>query len=160
MACKRKNRSELFRPQNRIDAALARIETSNLLLEKKRFSASIYFAGVAVESVLRAFIEKDSKGFDKKHDIKKMSENSSIIPFYRKHDKMGDCFGRVIQYWDNKYRYTDDVKLMSFYQSRGLVSHSNIRNVNSLRNFASQCNEAANIIVARGYDLYQGEQDG
>mgnify|MGYP003440653986 FL=1 len=88
---KKGNHKELFRPQNRIDAALARIETSNILFEKKRFSASIYFAGVAVESVLRAFIERDSK------------------------------------------------------------------KVNVLRQFADQCNDAANAIVARGYDLYYGE---
>lgn len=156
----KKKQNELFHPQNRINAALTRIETSNLLLEKKRFSASIYFAGVAVESVLRAFIEKDSKCFDGRHDIKKMSESPSIIPFYRKNEKMGDCFGRVIQYWDNKYRYADDVKLMTFYQSRGFVSHSNLRNVKSLRSFAHQCNEAANTIVAKGYELYQGGANG
>lgn len=150
------NQKELFRPQNRIDAALVRMETSDLLLEKKRFSASIYFAGVAVECVLRAFIERDSKFFDEKHDLKKMSENSSIVPFFQDCDNMDDCFDRVIQYWDNKYRYTDDVKLMTFYRSRGLVTHSKIRNENVLKSFASQCNDAANVIVSRGFDLFYG----
>ncbi len=154
---KKGNHKELFRPQNRIDAALARIETSNILFEKKRFSASIYFAGVAVESILRAFIERDLKSFDEKHDIKKMSENPSITSFFRGCDKIGGCFDRVIQYWDNKYRYTDDVKLMAFYRSRGLVNHSDLKKVNVLRQFADQCNDAANAIVARGYDLYYGE---
>ena len=76
------NRNELFHPQNRIEAAKARIVSSEILLKENRFSASIYFAGVAVECVLRAFIERSSRIFEERHNIQKMSKHSSIQPFY------------------------------------------------------------------------------
>lgn len=71
MPVDKRKKDELFLPQNRVDAAMARIETSTILLENRRYSASIYFSGVAVESVLRAFIERDTKKFDDKHNLKK-----------------------------------------------------------------------------------------
>lgn len=150
------NPNNLFHPQNRIDTAKARITSSKILLDEKRFSASIYFAGVAVESVLRAFIERNNKTFEERHNIQKMSEHTSIHPFYSNSNKMRDCFDKIILYWDNKYRYTDDVKLMSFYQSKGLVKHSKLRDSSILKNFATQCNEAAVSIVTKGIELYKG----
>lgn len=33
---------------------------------------------------------------------------------------MNQYFDTIINFWDNKYRYTDDIKLMTFYQARGL----------------------------------------
>ena len=85
-----------------------------------------------------------------------MSEHTSIHPFYLGNNKMHDCFDKIILYWDNKYRYTDDVKLMTIYQSRGLVKHSKLRDANVLRIFATKCNEAANTIVTKGLELYKG----
>lgn len=98
------NRNELFHPQNRIEAAKARIVSSEILLKENRFSASIYFAGVAVECVLRAFIERSSRIFEERHNIQKMSKHSSIQPFYWDDGGMLDCFDKIILYWDNRYR--------------------------------------------------------
>ena len=151
-----KNPNELFHPQNRIDAAKARVKSSEILLKERRFSASIYFSGVAVESILRAFIERDSKTFEERHNILKMSEHASIHPFYYGNSKMKDCLDDINLYWDNKYRYTDDVKLMTFYQSRGLIKHSKLRDANILKNLAIKCNEAAASIVKKGMELYKG----
>lgn len=157
MPVDKRKKDELFLPQNRVDAAMARIETSTILLENRRYSASIYFSGVAVESVLRAFIERDTKKFDDKHNLKKMSSHPSIVPFFLGCEKMDEKFDTVINYWDNKYRYTDDKKLLTFYYSKQLINkHSEKQKKGLLRNFALQCNDAANAIVTKGFDLFYG----
>ncbi len=155
-----KNRNKLFHPKNRLNAAISRIETATILLRNKRYSASIYIAGVAVECVLRAFIENyELKRFDTEHRIGKLCKHRSIDPFYKSNSSMDQCFDTMINYWDNKYRYADDVKLMTFYQARGLVKHSELRDSKKLAKFANDCVTAASKIIIKGQECFQRGKD-
>ncbi len=152
-----KNRNKLFHPENRMNAAISRMETAIILLHNKRYSASIYIAGVAVECILRTFIEKyEQKKFDAEHRIGKLCKHRSIDPFYQDNPSMNQYFDTMINYWDNKYRYTDDIKLMTFYQARGLIKHSELRNSKKLAGFAKECVTAANRIITKGKECFQG----
>lgn len=151
-----KNRNKLFHPENRMNAAISRIETATILLRNKRYSASIYIAGVAVECVLRTFIEKyELKKFDTEHRIVKLCKHRSIDPFYKSNSSMNQYFDTIINFWDNKYRYTDDIKLMTFYQARGLIKHSELRDSRKLAKFANDCVSAASKIITKRQEYFQ-----
>lgn len=124
-----KNRNKLFHPENRMNAAISRIETATILLRNKRYSASIYIAGVAVECVLRTFIEKyELKKFDTEHRIGKLCKHRSIDPFYKSNSSMNQYFDTIINYWDNK---------------------------NQLAEFANDCVSAASKIITKGQECFQ-----
>ena len=147
------NPNLLFRPMNRISAAMVRAETAQILFQKKRYSAAIYMAGVAVECVLRAFIENDEKKFSDKHSISSMIRKPAIVPLLKENDQMSLWLDTISNYWDNKYRYADDKKIMTFYYSAKMIKKESFKRPETLRPFAEDCCFAANEIAAVGFIL-------
>lgn len=143
----------LFRPINRISAAMVRAETAQILFQKKRYSAAIYMAGVAVECVLRTFIENDEKKFSDRHSISSMVKKSAIVPLLKENDQMPRWFDTISNYWDNKYRYADDKKIMTFYYSAKMITKKSFKHSETLRPYAEDCCLAANEIAAVGFVL-------
>ena len=143
----------LFRPVNRITAAMVRAETAQILFQKKRYSAAIYLAGVAVECVLRTFIENDEKKFSDKHCMSSMIKKPAVGPLLNADEQMSNWLDAILNYWDNKYRYADDKKIMSFYYSAKLIKKASFKNPETLRPFAEECCAAANGIAAVGFTL-------
>lgn len=68
---------------------------------------------------------------------------------------MNQYFDTIINFWDNRYRYTDDIKLMTFYQARGLIKHSELRDSRKLAKFANDCVSAASKIITKGQECFQ-----
>lgn len=154
----KKNKSQnpnlLFRVENRMDAAMVRVETAAILFKNKRYSAVIYIAGVAVECVLRTFIERDEHKFSDKHDMPRMINKVGDF-FLRKKRGIDEKFDIILNYWDNKYRYTDEKKLKTYYYDKGLLKHSDFGKTSILRSFAEDCVSAANEIVSTGFLIYE-----
>jgi HEPN domain-containing protein len=59
-----------FNPDHYLEASANRIEIARRLHNIGHYSAAVYFAGVSVECLLRAYIVRENPEFDQRHDLK------------------------------------------------------------------------------------------
>lgn len=114
-----------FRPEHYFQVALERMGQANhLYREGSSFALSMYVAGVAVESMLRAFKGKRDPTFDEKHDLRKLFQASGLLN--PRHPSLPDIseenlreYQREIQaavkvvyfLWANDYRFSSEDRL-------------------------------------------------
>lgn len=96
-----------------LDASRSRADTARRLHEAQRYSASIYFAGIAVECLLRAYVVRRDPRFDSRHDLMYLFKRSGIEEFITPEDRIhiGAWLGEVWSKWKNDYRYASDDRL-------------------------------------------------
>jgi hypothetical protein len=101
--------------QDYLDAAGSRIRSAEILQTNRRYSAAIYFAGVAVECVLRAYVVRQDPEFDARHDLQELLRQSQLGALTRgKHYRQANAWlGEVWARWKNDYRYASDERLRS-----------------------------------------------
>ena len=96
-----------------VDAAQERLSNANLLYEAAQYSFALYAAGVAVESLLRAYIVRTDPKFDAAHDLHVLMKTSNLrcLATPSEYQQLGaaivDLFGR----WRNDLRYTSNARL-------------------------------------------------
>ncbi|HCE46908.1 MAG TPA: hypothetical protein DET40_25455 [Lentisphaeria bacterium] len=97
------------------EASRYRIETARQLYDKGKFSAAIYFAGVAVECIFRAYIYRKDLNFDSRHDLESMYKGTGMCDLINSQERRNMCsyLGILWTRWKNNYRYTSDDRLRS-----------------------------------------------
>jgi len=102
-----------------LDASRYRMETARRLHDQQRFAAAIYFAGVAVECLLRAYILRRDPAFEARHDLYDMFKRSELVDFVRPGERQAvDAWlGTVWARWRNNYRYVSDDRLRTEFKA-------------------------------------------
>lgn len=113
-----------FRAEHYLDTARERVFSAVRLYELSRYSAAIYFAGVAVECLLRAYILRRTKEFESRHDLTDLMRKSSIADFIppQQNREFGVYLTTVWRRWKNNYRYASIARLSSEFRDIGLFS--------------------------------------
>ena len=92
-----------------IEGAGERLHAAQLLYRQSRYVEAIYFAGVAVECVLRAYLFSPDKPFDARHDLDQMLQNLPPDALEtlagHKRREIAAAIGDVWARWKNSYRY-------------------------------------------------------
>jgi len=136
--------------------ALERLEDARLLLvEHKRFAASIYFGGLAVEGILRSLLCLRDKAFDERHDLYAIAKRIEYLGLLRKGDRDADFRGRVqdvVRGWSNSLRFASTIDA-----SRWLRVSKRVRNddAGALNKYCNDYWEACEGVVNRCNLLWQ-----
>jgi hypothetical protein len=105
-------------------AALDRVRAAEVLHAATKYAAAIYFAGVAVECILRAYRLRIDKEFDSRHDLPALLTASGLrdyIPTKRR-GEVAAALGDVWSRWKNDYRYASDDRVLRDLRDRGLTA--------------------------------------
>jgi hypothetical protein len=113
-------------PEHYFRAALERMRQSQFLYRKgDSYSLAMYVAGVAAESLLRAFKGRRNKTFDEKHNLKRLFEAGLLMltsADFPRHAVSNDeirSYKRDLQaaiheihlLWSNDYRFASEARL-------------------------------------------------
>lgn len=151
-------------------ASLERIRQAGVLFdEKSSYALSIYCAGVAVESLLRAFRLLVDKEFDEKHDIKRLCKASRLLQVNRDslerrfdaddvdqfETQLQAAVNEVAVLWHNNLRYASEVRLKKHLKELGRLQWMK---GDPLRSNARVMLEAATTIVSTGSYLWNSRK--
>ncbi len=95
------------------DAAKERLNEANLLYENERYSLALYVAGVAVESLLRAYIVRVNPKFEAAHDLYLLLDASNLHSFSAptESQQVFAAITMLFRRWRNDFRYTSTDRL-------------------------------------------------
>jgi HEPN domain-containing protein len=94
-------------------AAQERLDEAKLLFEKERYALALYIAGVAVESLLRAYIFRLEPKLEAAHNLELLLETSNLrslvttVESQQLFAAIADLYVR----WRNDLRYTSNARL-------------------------------------------------
>jgi len=91
-------------------AAVERIGCLRQLYDTKRYVEAIYFAGVSVECIFRAFIRQSSSGIDAGHDLVRLAKESRLATKIDQslYDQYSANLGTVAAVWTNLHIYRSE----------------------------------------------------
>ena len=72
-----------FQSDHYFEASKELRQSAYWLIRNDRFVAAIYFAGLAVECLLRAYRMRSNPQFDQRHDLSDLYKASGIVDFIR-----------------------------------------------------------------------------
>lgn len=96
-----------------LEAAWERWNDALRLHENGRYSFSLYTAGLAVESMLRAYLVRRKPEFDERHDLLLLLDGSNLEQFLTTRERAAifaaitDVFNR----WKNDFRFASEKRL-------------------------------------------------
>ena len=95
------------------EAAHERLSNARLLYEATQYSFALYAAGVAVESLLRAFIVRREPRFDAAHDLPLLLKTSNLrfLATPSEYQQIGAALADLFGRWRNDLRYTTNNRL-------------------------------------------------
>jgi len=96
-----------------LEAARFRIADSHHLYLGERYSFALYAAGLAIESMVRAYRVLETSTFDERHDLKLSLEESKIKRFLRP-SEFAEITGLILfvfRRWKNDLRFASDNRL-------------------------------------------------
>ena len=104
-----------------LEASAFRIETARRLHRIGRYSAAIYFAGVSIECLLRAFIVREDSQFEQRHDLRELCKKAQLQALIRPVDRrQADAWlGDVWMRWKNNYRFASDDRMRVQFRKLG-----------------------------------------
>lgn len=144
-------------PEEYLSAAMQRVDTANELYERKKYLASVYFSGVAVECLLRAYIIRYNRTqgnleFDSRHDLSSMLKEEGVERLIKRNQRLAAYISDVWIRWKNNYRFIDDDKVKKEYKSKQLDR----RVVGDYLKYNSNvCRNAATSIVGTGFQNWK-----
>jgi len=100
-------------PDDYLEAARDRIIDAHGLYNLGRYSFSLYAAGLAVESLLRAYrVLRDSE-FEERHDLRLLLAESNIEVFVTtyEHVEITTLVFKIFTRWKNDFRFTSEDRL-------------------------------------------------
>lgn len=103
-----------FTPNDYLEAAKERLNDSNILKQNtNNIIGCVYFAGVSIECIFRAYIYRYTKEFDEKHNLiglyNKSLINQNLTP--EEKESLTISLKKVSKYWNNNLRYTSGKRL-------------------------------------------------
>jgi HEPN domain-containing protein len=96
-----------------IDAAQERLRNANLLYEAAEYSFALYAAGVAVESLLRAYIFRVDTKLEAAHNLKLLWKTSKLrfLVSPAEFVEIDATIIKLFNRWRNDLRYTSNGRL-------------------------------------------------
>jgi hypothetical protein len=123
-----------------------------ILNENKRVMFAVYCSGVAIESMLRAYITKISKNFDAKHNLQNLLIASKLTEYFDSDDikqQIITAIKKASKFWNNNQRYYSEKKLKR--QIGHEIARTKYKDVTKY--FRNQCKDlfdATDIILEKG----------
>lgn len=101
-----------------LEASAFRIDTARRLHRIRQYSSAIYFAGVSIECLLRAFITREDPQFDQRHDLRELYKKAQLQALIHLADRrQADAWlGDVWMRWKNNYRFASDDRLRTHFK--------------------------------------------
>lgn len=137
--------------------ALARWDDAQRLREKRRWVASIYLAGRAVECILRSVLWNAGRTQEIGHDLKDLlkrarSAGSHPRQAVLRDDPFQDAVNEVAIVWRNDLRFTGDERFRRLLASIGRSTHIGKRRIQEdpIKANAISILEACESIISRG----------
>ena len=93
------------------EASSSRIDAARRLHESGCYSAAIYFAGVSIECLLRAFITREDLQIDQRHDLRELYKKAPLLIRPQNNRQANAWLGEVWVRWKNNYRFASDDRL-------------------------------------------------
>ena len=129
---------------------------------RDNYSLTLYVAGVAVESMLRAYLLKKKTDFESRHDVQLLLHESGMLDVgardteskgtfgggnRRLFAESGNCSRIVSELWHNNYRYASEERLLAHLKRKKLYrkAKGDVLKANALRLL-----NAAKLTIARG----------
>ncbi|MCI0696465.1 HEPN domain-containing protein [candidate division KSB1 bacterium] len=96
-----------------VDAAKERLINANLLYESAQYSFALYAAGVAVESLLRAYIARLDPILEAAHNLPMLLDASKLglIVTPTENEQIYQSLGLLARRWKNDLHYTSNNRL-------------------------------------------------
>lgn len=104
----------IFTKDDYFSAAFERVNDSKKLFENpQNVIGAIYFAGVAIESMFRAYICRYTNEFYEKHNLESLYIKSLMHQYLNdsEKEKMSVTIKKAAKLWDNTYRYCSAKRL-------------------------------------------------
>ncbi len=110
---KSSSKPEAFAADVYMDAAREHIDSARQLHERERFPLAMYVAGLAVESMLRAYKRRHTQELDERHDLRKLSKAAKIVDNLPPSRTLGYGLhlGVVATHWTNLHRFRSEAAL-------------------------------------------------
>jgi HEPN domain-containing protein len=96
-----------------VDTAQERLHNALLLYEAEQYSFALYAAGVAVESLLRAFIVRLDPILEAAHNLPLLLRASNLRNLITPNEdqRIYECVSALSRRWKNDLRYTSNNRL-------------------------------------------------
>jgi len=137
-----------FRPEEYYEASHEKLQTAMHLHEQGKYPCAMYFFGVSVECILRAYITAKSPEFDEKHVLPRLFISSGIerLVSEKNRKKIGAALGDIWARWKNDFRYASRRKVEGFMHKANLARYKG----DFLKENSRIMRDAASIIVVKG----------
>lgn len=134
-------------PDDYLDAGLERMNDAVRLYQNQRYGAALYLAGVAAESVIRAYRTRRNQQFDAGHDLVELLKGCRPADFGKRRAELGAAIKTFAWIWRNDYRYSSEELIQSRLAKRKLA-----RKVegNAVKAYCHKVIEAAEKVVKIG----------
>ena len=138
-----------FTAQTYYRAGFERLSLATRLLAAHEYGAAHYFAGIAVESMLRAHALRRGEPFSSNHSVLFWAKQAGLLHTGRRPagDQLAGMLNEVEARWRANLRYLPEATLVRYLYEAGL--YRSIK-VNRLKYSAGRLLELAAAIVAAG----------
>ena len=100
-------------PDDYLEAAQDRLTDASRLYIDQRYSFALYAAGLAVESMLRAYRTRQNPEFDERHDLVLLLAGSNLEEFLtiRERAEIFAALSDVFNRWKNDFRFISENRI-------------------------------------------------
>jgi HEPN domain-containing protein len=100
-------------PNDYWEAAQDRLTDARRLYAERRYSFSLYAAGLAVESLLRAYRVRQSSEFDERHDLLLLLNGSGIeeVVASAEYVEISAAVSLIFRCWKNDIRFASEDRM-------------------------------------------------
>jgi HEPN domain-containing protein len=156
-----------FRAHEYYEVALERMNQARYIHSKGGdYALAMYCAGLAVESLLRAFRWTEDTSFEGRHDLNDLLRSSGLFSVYEEYMRskgasdedvlksarnIQGSMNTVIRLWHNNLRFASEASLRAFL---GRIKRLQGIKGNALKENSRQLLEASQDIISRGMALW------
>lgn len=136
-------------PESYREAALEHVGVARELHDRGHFAAAHYWAGLAVECMLRAYRVREDPQFDSRHDLKQLIRDAKFYDFvpHRRQEETAAAVSELVQRWRNDHRFRSAKALRQWLRDR--CPDQGVKG-DALKYSSSQIVEAAVLVVSIG----------
>ena len=100
-------------PDDYLQAARDRLTDAYHLYADQRYAFSLYAAGLAVESMLRAYRLRKNPEFDERHDLQRLLTASNVEEFVTPIEfvEISSAIFNVLDRWKNDFRFASENRM-------------------------------------------------
>lgn len=139
-------------PHRYLEAAHHRLRDALLLHDAERYGLALYVAGVAAESVLRAYRTRNDAQFHERHDLRALLEGCNQKHFGEHRRQFMVSIAVMNKIWQNDFRYHSHQLLMTRFRKRKMTHSFEGRTIlgDPLKFYSGVAIDHAETVVAIG----------